>query len=202
MSKASSRRVKSVGQVAPYDKRKIDFTKFQPDMLLKDLTPVLKPVSRNFPISVAIQIGQIETLSPAKTIGAGRTNLTIKVPTLVQVDTGTPYVSFDLSTTSGDPTISMHFEPQAYGITTVSTFMMNFLIDAAAPCTFLLSGGPGASFLSGDGTKVLNGRRSVTLLFKNVPPSQQVYGYLQQTAGGAWQWYTARVSYLPLLIKA
>jgi len=36
-----------------------------------------------------------ETLSATKTVGRGRTNLTIIVPTIVQIDAATPRATFD-----------------------------------------------------------------------------------------------------------
>jgi hypothetical protein len=77
---------------------------------------------------------------------------------------------------------------------------MAFTIEANGQSTFNLSGFAGSGTLSGAGQKVLSGQRVVTLIFKNVPPSQQVFGFLEQTAGGQWSWFNTRVSFPPLVI--
>jgi hypothetical protein len=199
MAKAPSTRPRTPAQEPePYDKRKIDLTKFKPDISLKDWTEMFKPAN--------LRLGPfffqpIETLSCTKTIGLGRTNLTIIMPTIVQTDAATPYASFNRQTTpSRNPIIQMHFQPSGYGITTVGTYFMAFTIETSGQSTFQLSGYAGPGTLSGAGSKVLNGQQIVTLIFKNVPPSQEVYGYLEQTAGAQWSWFTTRVSFPPIVI--
>jgi hypothetical protein len=199
MAKASSNKARIPGrEPEPFDKRKIDLTKFKPDISLKEWTEMFKP--GNLPLGPAFFL-PIETLSCTKTVGQGRTNLTIIMPTIVQTDAATPHASFNRQTTpSRNPIIQMHFEPSAYGITTVGTYFMAFTIDVSGQSTFKLDGFAGFGTLSGAGSKVLSGQRIVTLIFKNVPPSQQVFGFLEQTAGGQWSWFTTRVSFPPLVI--
>ena len=144
----------------------------------------------------------IETLSCTKTKGLGRTNLTIIVPTIVQVDAVSPRAGFDRrSTPSRNPVIQMHFEPVAYGITANATYIMTFEIEAYGQSTFNLQGYAGSGTIANNGTKVLNGSNWVSLIMKNVPSSQQTYGYLEQTAGGAWDWLSVKVTLPPLVIK-
>ena len=134
----------------------------------------------------------IETLSATKTIGRGRTNLTIIVPTIVQIDAAMPSATFNKQSQSRNPVIQMHFEPSAYGITSVGTYIMEFTIQAFGQSTFNLSGFGGPGAVLNDGTKVLNGQTRVSLVFQNVPASQQIFGFLEQTAGGAWNWFSTQ----------
>ncbi len=189
---------KIVAEIVPFDKQVTDFAKFKSDLTAKDLQNLFtsKGDSRFYYFS------PIETLSCTKTIGFGRTNLTIIVPTIVQVDATSPRASFDRrSTPSRNPIIQMHFEPSAYGITNKATYIMVFTIEAYGQSTFNLQGYAGAGTIVNNGTKVLNGPNRVSLIMKNVPPTQQTYGYLEQTAGGAWDWLSTQVTFPPLLIK-
>ena len=146
----------------------------------------------------------IETLSCTKTIGLGRTNLTLKFPTLVQTDANPPYASFDKRTTPPQQQclVSVHFLPSAYGITTPATYYMAFSVEAYAPSTFSLSGYAGAGTLTGAGSRSVSGKQILTLIFKNLPASQVVWGAVEQTAGAAWSWYTTRISFPPIVLSA
>jgi hypothetical protein len=63
--------------------------------------------------------------------------------------------------------------------------------------TFSLAGGP-VPVLNG-GTKVLNGHVRVSLILQNVPPFQQVFGFLEETAGVAWSWFSTQVCFPPIV---
>src|SRR5262245_6508102 len=117
---------KKVTEPEPFDKRSVDFSKFKTDLTLKDYRKLFGPKG-----GVIFPFFSIEILSPTKTIGKGRTNLTIIRPTIVQIDTPVPFASFDRrESPTRDPVIQMHFEPIAYGITTVTTYIMEFAIQA------------------------------------------------------------------------
>ena len=192
-AKAASNKVT---EVEPFDKRSVDFTKFKPDLRAKDLQKLFGPKSG----LVVFPFGPIETLSPTKTIGRGRTNLTIIMSTIVQIDTNIPTATFDRrATPSRNPVIQMHFEPIAYGITSVATYIMEFTIQAFGQSTFTLSGGPVP--VTNAGTKVLNGPAKVSLIFPNLSPVQQVFGFMQQTAGSAWSWLSTSVQFPPIVIS-
>jgi hypothetical protein len=119
-------------------------------------------------------------------VGHGRTNLTFVRPTIVQVDGTAPFAGFDRTVSpTRNPAIQMHFEPSAYGITTVASYLMICSIECFGQSTFQLEGFAGAGTLSNNGTKVLNGQKTVTLVFNNVPPSEQIFGFLEQTAVSA-----------------
>lgn len=195
MKNASSKAAtKKVREIEPFDKRKINLTKFKPDLSPRDLKELLGPRG-----IVTFPFLAIETLSATKTIGRGRTNLTIIVPTIVQIDAAVPSATFNKQSQSRNPVIQMHFEPSAYGITSVGTYIMEFAIQAFGQSTFNLSGGP-VPVLNG-GTKVLNGQTRVSLVFQNLAPAQQVFGFLEQTAGGAWNWFSAQVRFPDIVIS-
>jgi hypothetical protein len=48
------------------------------------------------------------------------------VPTIVQIDAATPSATFNKQSRSRNPVIQMHFEPSAYGIMAVGTYIMEF----------------------------------------------------------------------------
>jgi hypothetical protein len=184
-------------ELLPFDKYVPDFSKFKLDPKEIELKDFLTPL-----IDVVFWPSPIETLSCTKTIGKGRTNLTIIVPTIVQVDAASPRASFDRrSTPSRNPIIQMHFEPVAYGITSNATYLMEFTIQTYGQSTFNLTGNAGSGTLANTGTKTLNGPTRISLIMRNVPPWQQTFGYLEQTAGGAWDWLSTQISFPPLVIK-
>jgi len=186
---------KKVTEPEPFDKRTVDFRKFKTDLTVKDYRKLFGPKG-----GVIFPFFAIETLSPTKTIGRGRTNLTIIRSTIVQIDTNVPFATFDRrESPSRNPVIQMHFEPIAYGITTVNTYFMAFTIQAFGQSTFNLAGGPVPT--TNGGTKVLNGSQVVTLVFPNLSPTQQVFGFLEQTAGVAWNWFSTSVSFPPIVIQ-
>jgi hypothetical protein len=198
MKKASSKAASNkVRELEPFDKRSIDLTKFKPDLSAKDLKKLLGPGGG----VVIFPFLPIETLSATKTIGRGRTNLTIIVPTIVQIDAATPSATFNKQSQSRNPVIQMHFEPSAYGITAVGTYIMEFTIQVFGQSTFNLSGFAGSGAVLNGGTKVLNGQTRVSLVFQNVPASQQTFGFLEQTAGGAWNWFSTQVRFPDIVIS-
>jgi len=179
-------------------KRSVNFAKFKPDLLDKDFTSHLTPIDG----LIIFPWTPIETLSCTKTIGLGRTNLTIIRPTIVQVDATVPRATFDRTATpQRNPVIQMHFEPSAYGITSVATYIMQFTIETFGQATFNLQGFAGSGTLANNGTKVLNGQVKVSLIMKNVPHAQQTFGFLEQTAGGAWNWFSTQVRFPPIVIS-
>ena len=199
MAKASSKGSSNKArQLEPFNKRSINLAKFKPDLTAKDFKALFPPAGG----IVTFPFFPIETLTCTKTIGLGRTNLTIIVPTIVQIDQATPRASFDRrATPSRNPIIQMHFEPSAYGITSVATYIMEFTIQAFGQSTFNLTGFAGAGTILNGGTKVLNGQVRVSLVMQNVPPSQQTFGFLEQTAGVAWAWFSTQVRFPPIVIS-
>ena len=199
MAKASSKGSSNKArQLEPFDKRSINLAKFKPDLTAKDFKALFPPVGG----IITFPFFPIETLTCTKTIGLGRTNLTIIVPTIVQIDQAIPRASFDRrATPSRNPIIQMHFEPSAYGITSVATYIMEFTIQAFGQSTFNLTGFAGPGTILNGGTKILNGQVKVSLVMQNVPPSQQTFGFLEQTAGVAWEWFSTQVRFPPIVIS-
>jgi hypothetical protein len=94
----------------------------------------------------------------------------------------------------------MHFEPSAYGITSAATYIMEFTIETFGQSTFNLDGFAGSGTLVNKGSKVLNGQVRVSLIMQNVPPAQQTFGFLEQTAGGPWNWFSTQVRFPPIVL--
>lgn len=144
----------------------------------------------------------IDTISPTRTVGAGRTNLTLIASDILQTDTtGTPYASFTYrQVPSGGPGVSVHFDPGAYGATGAASYVVSFLVQAYGPVTLSVSGYAGPGSVTGVGTRSVNGQVSVTVGLKNVPASQITYAAIQQTSGASWAWYRTTISHPPLVI--
>jgi hypothetical protein len=199
---ASARTSKPMKELEPFSKRKVNLDKFPLDLSLKNLKDMITSQVGNLG-RFAISIFSIDTLSPAKTIGRGRTNLTLIRPTIVQVDATTPYAGFDRrESPTRDPAVSMHFEPKSYGITAVSTYVLVFTIEVIGQATFNLSGFAGGGTVSNGGSVTVSGQRKVSLVLQNVPPNAQIWGAITQTAGGQWNWYSVQARFPWLVIKA
>jgi hypothetical protein len=182
-------------ELLAFDKRVVDYAKLKVDISAADIVKLIGPQT-----GIVVSNAPIETLSPTKTLGKGRTNLTFVRPTIVQIDTTTPFATFDVRAQSS-PAISMHFEPIAYGITSVATYLMEFTVQAFGPSTLVLGGFAGSGTLVNTGPKALNGLTTVSLVMRNVPPSQHTNGFLQQTAGVAWNFLSVRVKFPDIVIK-
>jgi hypothetical protein len=118
----------------------------------------------------------------------------------VQIDSATPFATFDVRAQSS-PAISMHFEPVAYGITSVATYIIEFTIQAFGPSTFVLGGFAGSGVIVNAGTKALNGLTTVSLVMRNVSSFQQTNAFLQQTAGVSWNFLSVLVKFPDIVIK-
>ena len=194
--KASTKAVKTARKIVPFDDRRVQFSKFKPELSLKDLQTLLGGAG-------VVYSAPIETLSPSKPYGRGRTSLDLDMPTEVQLNALTPSVSFNLQLTPsppayGPPTIWTYFDPFAYGITWVATYLFEFLIGSAGAVTLNMGGdgGPGSLLLSG-GSKVVDGGAILTVILQNVPPTELIYVSVEQTGGGFWQWYSTVVRFPP-----
>jgi hypothetical protein len=194
MAKAPSKTARKVDEIEPIDKRKIDLTKAKPELSAKELQSFVKPPII-FPFFV------IERLTPTKTVGRGRTNLTLIAPTVFQTDAAVPRASFDLRAQARRPTAQMHFQPSGYGFTSVATYIMEFTIETSVQSTFNLQGGPFTVNIQNAGTKTLNGLTSVALIFKDLSPSAEVFGFLEQTSGTTWNWFSISVRFPDLVIS-
>lgn len=196
MKKASNTKRSLTGKKPePFDRRKVDFSKFKPDIAPNKLEALFK-----FPIGgldpFAISFLTIEILSVTKMVGLGRTNLTFIMPTIVQADAAVPFAAFDRQLSpSRNPAIGVHFQPSGYGITNFSSYVIVIGIESFGQSSFSLSGYAGPGTVSNTGTKSVNGRQSMTLGLHNVPPSQECWVSLDQTAGRVWRFYFARIRF-------
>jgi hypothetical protein len=188
-SKARGRALRSF----PFENNKVDFAKFKPEPVAADMAKLTLP-------GVGIKLWPfvpIEVLSPIKTVGRGRTNLTLVNPTILQTDATTPYAGFG----EGDGTVSVHFEPIAYGITSIATYVMVFNIQTVGSANFTLSGYVGSGSLPNAGNKTLNGSVAIGLIMKDVQPYQQTYGYLRHLSGGRWNWFSTIVKFPDIVVS-
>jgi hypothetical protein len=129
----------------------------------------------------------IETLSPIKTVGLGHT----------WINLGTPYGFFPrliyappLATFLENGYVEVIFDPAAYGITSVATYVITFNIETYnGYATFKLAGAGG----SNASTPTLNGPSAVQLIVRDLPPSGYLaVGQLSWMSGVAgWSWYSS-----------
>ena len=181
-----------------FDERVIAFADFEPDIRPEAwaekyrigelaLGPIFWP--------------SIDLLSPTRTVGAGRTNLTLIRPTIVQTDAATPYAGFDRrESPSRNPAVSIHFEPAAYGITGTGSYVFSFAVEAGAPITVTASGYAASGTVVGGGARSVNGKQTVSITLNDLPP----YGgwaAVEQTAGASWAWYSTRIAHPPLVFE-
>ena len=144
-----------------------------------------------------------EVLSPVKTVGRGRTNLTLIRSTVFQTDAATPFASFDLrESPNRNPAVSVHFNASAYGITWTGTYVFTFAVDAPTRAAFTPSGFAGSGTVDAPASIRFAGRRVITVILRNVPPNQDVNAAIEQTSGEAWSWFSTSIGRPPLVIDA
>lgn len=195
----SRRRARAASELVRADTRPVNFARFKHDLGPEEIASL---GVRAFDLGdIAGLFGTIETLSPTRTVGRGRTNLTIIEPAIVQVDATVPNASFDRTASPRrNPALQVHFEPGAYGITSPATYFMAFLVDVNGPAEFRLDGFHGPGGITNSGTRVLTGRTTVTLVFRDLAPTQQVFGFIEQVSGSTWSWFSTRLTFPPLVI--
>ena len=174
---------------------RVDFSSFEKDLTVEDLTKVVwAGPSAFFP-------SPIDTLSVTHPVGLGRTNTTLIQATIVQTDAASPYANFDGSANpSRNPAVSVHFEPDAYGATTVRPYLVTFYLDAGAPCTFSVTQ-YGAQSATGLGNRTITGKQTLTVAMNGLPAAQQSWIAIEQTAGQSWTWYKTVISPPPLVFE-
>src|SRR5262249_3556080 len=182
--KKPARKIRGKPQTFSFENNKVDFSKFKTDPSTTDIARLTT--------GIKVWPWVIEVLSPTKTIGRGRTNLTLLFPLggELHTDATVPYAG-----TGGNGTVTVHFEPIAYGITSVATYIMTFNIQTFGSVTFYLGGDVGTGSLPNAGNKTLNGSVSLGLIMQNVQPSQQTWGVLHQVSGPGWSWYSTAIQY-------
>ncbi|HEU0181700.1 MAG TPA: hypothetical protein VFR16_05885 [Agromyces mariniharenae] len=142
----------------------------------------------------------IEVLAPVKTVGKGRTNLTLIRPTILQTDAVEPYAGFDLrESPNRNPAVSVHFNPGAYGATGVGTYVFTFAVEAYTRTAFSPTGYAGSGTVDAPGSIRFSGRRVITIILRDVQPGQDTWAAIEQTSGEAWSWFSTRISHPPLV---
>lgn len=152
---------------------------------------------------VEFAFAPVETLSPGRTLGKGRTNLTLIESTLVQVDTAAPappFANFDKTKSERNPAIQMHFDPAAYGFTSPQTFIMEFTLSVVGTASFNLGAGPFGLNITGVGTRNLSGNVRVSIVFHRLAPGFKVFGFVEQTTGASWTWSQTQIKLPPLVL--
>lgn len=182
-----------------FDERTVSITEFEPDLSAEDW--VAK--SRVGELSTGpIFWAPIETLAPTRTVGNGRTNLTLIRPTILQTDAASPYAGFDRrESPTRNPAISVHFAPAAYGITGVGTYVFTFAVEAPTRSEFRPTGFAGGGTVDAPGAIRFSGKRVVTVILRNVPPVAETWAAIEQTDGESWSWFSTRISYPPLVFE-
>ena len=111
-----------------YDDRIIGTGDFEPDVSVEDWVAKYRLGDL---VGGPIFWTAIETLTPTRTIGKGRTGLTLIRPTILQTDAATPYAGFDRrESPNRNPAVSVHFNPGAYGATGPGTYVFTFAVEA------------------------------------------------------------------------
>ena len=192
MTKPISGFTGKVVEPPPYDDNKIDNSKFKPELSALD---IIKLTQTSGGI-IVFPFGPIETLSPIKPVGKGRTNTTLINAAIDQTDAVTPYAAF-----GAGGVVSNHFEPVAYGITTTATYVVEFDVLTFGSTTLNLSAYAGAGTVSNAGNKVVNGQTTLQLVMHSVPNTQQTWAAVQQISGGSWQWFRTRIKFPDIVIN-
>ena len=183
------------------DSRRIDLARFKSDLDPAVLAALGIRLSDR--LHLPGLFGSLETLTPTRTLGRGRTNLTLIEPTIVQVDAAVPHAGFDLEASPRRrPVVQMHFEAAPYGMSSPATYLMLFMVDVVGQATFAIDGSHGPGGITNAGTRVLSGRTVVTLVFENVPPDAHILGFIEQRSGTRWNWFSTQVSFPPLVISS
>ena len=121
------------------DARVVDFGTFEADLTADDW--IAKHRAGELGGVGPIFMPPFEVLTPANTVGLGRTNLTLVRPTVVQTDAATPHASFDRrESPNRNPAVSVHFNPGAYGVTWTGTYVFSFLVEATVRAAWSADG--------------------------------------------------------------
>ena len=192
MTKSISGLTGKVVEPPPFDDNKVDDSKFKPELSALD---IVKLTAKNVGHVIVFPFGPIDTLSPTKPLGKGRTNTTLINSTIVQTDAATPYAAF-----GAGGVVSVHFEPVAYGITGTATYVVEFDVVTFGSTTLNLSAYAGAGTVSNAGNKTINGQTTLQLVMHGVANTQQTWAAVQQISGASWQWFRTRIKFPDIVI--
>jgi hypothetical protein len=200
MKKNSSSAKARVREIEPFNKRRVNLGGFKSDLTPQDWERLRRP-TRGPIVFPPPFFHTIDTLTPAKIAGKGRTNTTLFAPTIVQTDANTPSANFDSAVTGKVPIIQINFEPGAYGITSVADYAITFSIEVFGSGTFEVKGFAGFGTVVNARATTLSNRTSATLLFQKVGPRDQTLAILQQDSGPPWRWFSTRISFPPIVLQ-
>lgn len=191
-------RIRPAQEIEPAGTKYIPPDRFRADLKPGSILELLGGGLQEF------SFGPVETLSPVRTLGKGRTNLTLIESTLVQVDTtppAPPFANFDKSKSQRNPVVQVHFDPAAYGFTAPQTFIMEFTLSVVGTASFNLAGGPIGLDIVGTGARNLSGNVRVSIVFRRLSPGQNVFCFVEQTSGGSWTWLQTQIKLPPLVLS-
>lgn len=173
----------------PFEKsNKVDFSKFKAVPSASDIAKLAWGAAR----PKVWQQPPIEVLSPDKTAGRGNTNVYLGTVAFLSSSSIAEAV-FKVAPTQGY--VSVQFEPRAYGITSVATYVITFNIFVpVGNATFTLDGD---GDIPNRGEYTLNDRRTVQAILRNASPSG-TYAFLQVKPPGIWEtwyWYSSVIKF-------
>jgi hypothetical protein len=123
-------------RLKPFENNKVDFSKFKMEPSASDIAKQAWAAAgaKVWPVNPPIQV-----LSPAKTVGLGRTNISLEGAYVrFRTDATTPYAAL-----AHPAAVQVNFEPIAYGITSAETYVITFNISSSkAAFTLSHSGDP------------------------------------------------------------
>jgi hypothetical protein len=182
-----------------YDDRVVRIDEFEPDVSVEDWVAKYRLGDL---VGGPIFWTAIETLMPTRTIGKGHTGLTLIRPTILQTDAATPYAGFDRrESPNRNPAVSVHFNPGAYGATGPGTYVFAFAVEAFGTAAFAPTGYAGSGVVDAAGSVSFSGRRTITVILRNVQPGQDTWAAIEQTSGEVWSWFSTRISLPPLVLE-
>ncbi|WP_350349763.1 hypothetical protein ABIQ69_07645 [Agromyces sp. G08B096] len=171
---------------------------FEPDLSAEDWAAKFRLDDL---LHVPFHFPPFEVISAANPVGRGRTNLTLVRPLVVQTDAAEPHAAFDRrESPDRNPAVSVHFAPAAYGVTAAGTYVFTFAVDAPQRCAFRPSGFAGSGTVDAPGLIRFSGRRTITVILRNVPAGQEVFAAIEQTDGASWSWFTTSIGRPPIVI--
>jgi hypothetical protein len=177
---------------------KVDFSKFK-------AVPSASDVAKLAWGAVGPKVWQqppIDVLSPARTAGRGGTFVylgTVAFLSASPYGPAIPEAVFKVAPTQGY--VSVHFEPRAYGITSVATYIITFNVFVpVGNATFILDGD---GDIPNRGEYTLNDRRTVQAILRNASPSG-TYAFLQVKPPGIWEtwhWYSSVIKFADPIVS-
>jgi hypothetical protein len=140
----------------------------------------------------------IQVLSPARTVGLGRTNISFEgAYARLKTDATTPYASF-----AHPAAVYVNFEPIAYGITSAETYVITFNIRSSkAAFTLSHSGDPPLSW----NFVTSGGLLTVQAILRNNSPTLANAILASKGLAGApavpWTWYFSVIKFADPIVN-